>query len=135
MPFPVDDKFVRAAEEKLGVTFPAAFRAGICAMNGGTIDTGTDSWRLFPVFDTSDKKRLKRTANDITRETQTAKSWPDFPDNAVAIGTDDFGNLLVMVPMATEQGQLEDRVYAWDHETGDMRIASPTVEILMNSRR
>jgi len=40
-----------------------------------------------------------------------------------------------MLPEEDNKSKLKDVVYAWDHETGKMRIASPTVEILMNTRR
>ena len=135
MPFPVDEKFIEAAEEKLGVEFPESFHAGMRGMNGGEIETGNESWRLFPVYDSSDKKRIRRTTADIARETERAKQWIGFPEAAVAIGTDDSGNYLIMLPEGPGEPRLQDTVYAWDHETGKLRIASPTVEILMNSRR
>lgn len=122
-------------ESKLGVIFPESFHTGMTASNGGEIDAGQEYWRLFPVFDTADKKRLKRTSNDIIRETKVAKEWRGFPENAVAIGCNDSGDFLVMVPMEGDATRLQDVVYAWDHETGKTRIASPTVEIFMNTRR
>jgi len=84
MPFPVDRKYIEQMESKLAVTFPEAFHTGMAVLNGGEIDTGQEYWRLFPVFDTSDKKRLKRTSNDIVRETISAKDWTGFPEYAVA---------------------------------------------------
>jgi hypothetical protein len=134
MPFPVESKLIVATEEKLGVKFPASFHQGMCEMNGGEVDTGTDMWRLFPIFDTSDKKRLKRTANDIVRETASAKEWSGFPTVAIAIGSNGSGNLLLMLPDEDDETKLKDVVFSWNHETGDIRVASPTVEILMNSR-
>lgn len=37
--------------------------------NGGEVDTDDDTWVLYPFFDNSDRTRLKRTCNDIARET------------------------------------------------------------------
>ncbi len=135
MPFSVEQKYIKQMESKLGVTFPKAFHTGMVISNGGEIDTGQEYWRLFPVFDTSDKKRLKRTSNDIIRETKTAKEWTGFPESGVAIGCNDSGDFLIMLSMVDDKSRLQDVVYAWDHETGKIRIVSPTVEILMNTRR
>jgi hypothetical protein len=135
MPFPVDRKYIEQMESKLGVTFPSSFYTGMTKLNGGEIDTGQRYWRLFPVFDTSDKKRLKRTSNDIVRETKSAKDWTCFPEDAVAIGCNDSGDYLIMLPEDGNKSTIKDVVYAWDHETGNTRIVSPNVEILMNTRR
>jgi len=117
MPFPIDEKYIVATEAKLGVTFPASFRSKMMADNGGEVATPPDAWQLYPFFDTSDKKRLKRTCNDIVRETASAKEWHGFPSDAVAIGANGSGDQLVF--LATEgQAVLGNKVYWWDHETG-----------------
>ena len=86
MPFPVDLKFVTEAERKLGVKFPASFVLRMVRSNGGEVATPPDSWVLFPFLDTSDRKRLKRTCNDIVLETRKAREWRGFPGKGVAIG-------------------------------------------------
>ena len=131
MPFPVDPKYVVDSEHKLGVQFPESYHAGMHVMNGGPV---TEPWRLFPVFDTSNRKRIKRTANNVVRETEYAKRMVGFPEEAVAIGADDYGNYLVLIPEAKGGHKLRDTVYEWDHETGNLRVAFPTLEILMNGR-
>jgi hypothetical protein len=104
---------------------------GMIEMNGGEFETNEDSWILHPVFDTSDKKRIKRTANNISRETESAKEWVGYPEGAVTIGSNGCGDSLVLLP---EGFNLRDVVYKWNHETGELLIVSPTTEILMNSR-
>ena len=117
MPFPIDENYVSQTEEKLGVTFPQAFREKMMAENGGEVKTPADAWQLHPFFDASDKKRLKRTCNDIVRETCAAREWRGFPDGAVAIGSNGGGDLLILMP--SENGQaLQQTVFWWDHETG-----------------
>jgi hypothetical protein len=76
MPFPVDEKYVIQTEQKLGVRFPDSFREKMQTDNGGLVVTLPDAWTLYPFFDTSDKKRLKRTSNDLVRETEPKHRAP-----------------------------------------------------------
>ena len=66
--------------------------------NGGEVVTPPDTWQLHPFLDTSDKKRLRRTCNDIARETESAKEWPRFPEEAIAIGANAGGDWLILLP-------------------------------------
>lgn len=134
MPFPVDPRFIQEAEKKLGRSFPPSFHNGMAILNGGEVDTGTDNWQLFPVFDTSDKKRIRRTCNHILKETQSAKRWTAFPPEAVTIGANGCGDLLVLLPEESGSDRLKDVVYWWNHETGEVKIASPTIASLMDKR-
>lgn len=119
MPFPIDKLFINQTEEKLGARLPLGYVAAMSKDNGGTVKTEIDYWEIHPTFDTSDKKRLKRTCNDIVRETKQAMDWPEFPTNAVAIGANGGGDLLVLLK---EHGndRFGDAVYWWDHETGEL---------------
>ena len=85
MPFPVEDKYIDESERQLGVHFPLSFRSKMKRENGGEIETDGDTWFLHPFFDNSDKNRLKRTCNDIVRETHLARQWNGFPQNGVSI--------------------------------------------------
>ena len=118
MPFPIDIKFVTETERKLGVKFPPSYVIRMVKSNGGDVQTPPDAWMLYPIFDTSDKKCLKRTCNDVVRETQAAKDWPDFPPDAVAIGANGGGDQLVFIPQSDAPELLAHEVYWWDHETG-----------------
>jgi len=120
MPFPVDEKYIAATEEKLGREFPTTFRAKMMADNGGQVNSPPDAWRLYPFFDTSNKKRMKRTCNDIVCETASAKQWTGFPADAVAIGANGGGEQLILLP-AEDGTSLGDEVYWWDHETGSIQ--------------
>ncbi|REJ68302.1 MAG: SMI1/KNR4 family protein [Planctomycetota bacterium] len=120
MPFPVDIKYVTETERKLGVKFPPSYVTRIVKSNGGEVEAPPDVWSLYPIYDTSDKKRLKRTCNDVVRETKAAKEWPDFPPAAVAIGANGCGDQLVLIPQADAPDILGSEVYWWDHETGEL---------------
>ena len=119
MPFPVDNDFIDRAAAKLGIRFPPSFVAHLHRSNGGEIDVADDTWQIFPVFDDSDPRRLKRTSNDIVRETKLAREWPGFPSNGVAIASNGTGDKLVFLPSEPED-RLAGRVYWWDHETGEL---------------
>jgi hypothetical protein len=129
MPFPLDIQFVKRAQAKLGRKLPHGYVAKMCRDNGGEVATRTDTWWLFPIFDDSDRKRLKRTCNDIVRETASACKRPDFPTNALAIGHNGGGDMLVLLAdPATDR--YADVVYWWDHETGELSQVADAFEEL-----
>jgi len=120
MPFPLDERFLIAAETSLGVRFPEPYRARLLAQNGGDVELGADeSFTLHPVRDDSDGKRTRRTWDDVVRQTQLARAWPGFPPDAIAIGDDGCGNALVLLPRASST---EFAIAVWDHER---RVATP----------
>ncbi len=95
------------------------------------IETDEDNWQLFPFFDESDKKRLSRTSNDIVRETQSARKWPNFPDDCVAIASNGSGDLLVFKRLANHDKKLDDAIYLWSHETGDLQMVASSFSELI----
>lgn len=133
MAFPLDMQFVKRAEAKLGRKLPLGYVAHMCRDNGGEVSAGTDFWNLFPIFDDSDRKRLKRTCNDIVRETASARQWPDFPNEALAIGNNGGGDLLVL--LAEAEDRYTETVYWWDHETGDLHRVADGFEELSTAKR
>ena len=119
MPFPIEMELVKRTEAKVGCKLPLGYVAKMCQANGGSIVAGTDSWELDPIFDESDRRRLKRTCNDIVRGTKAAREWPGFPENALAIGSNGGGNLLVLLADPASD-RYADAVYWWDHETDEL---------------
>jgi hypothetical protein len=117
MPFPVDSIFIDRAAQKLGIRLPLGYIAHMQRSNGGEVEATNDRWQLFPIFDDSDKTRIKRTCNDIVRETRIAREWPRFPANGVAIASNGGGDNLIFLPNESSE-RLDDTVYWWDHETG-----------------
>src|SRR5262245_29411051 len=120
MGFPVDQRFVTRTEDKLATKFSLSYVAQMCKENGGGVKAGEDHWSLYPILDDSDRKRLKRTCNDVIYETNQARKWPSFPAEAVAIGSNGGGDQLVFLHDAGA-GRLGDAVYWWDHETGEVQ--------------
>ncbi len=129
MAFPLDLQFVKRTEAKLGRKLPLGYVARICRDNGGQVAAGMDHWLLYPIFDDSTRQRLKRTCNDIIRETGLARQWPGFPLEALAIGNNGSGDLLVILA-DPESDRYADAVYWWDHETSELIRVADAVEEL-----
>lgn len=116
MAFPTTEAHIEAAERELGVKLPREYRARLIARNGGELSTAGDDWRVFPVFDPTDRKTAGRSANHIVLETGKAREWEGFPKSAVAIASNDAGDFLVLMP-AGASGRLNPQVQLWNHET------------------
>ena len=114
MGFPVEDSLIANAEKELGRALPPPLRNRLVRNNGGEIEADGDTWTLHPVWDPTDRKRMGRTANHIVKETERAHSWPDFPEGAVAVATNAYGDHLILRPDA-------EIIEMWDHETGSTR--------------
>lgn len=97
--------------------------------NGGEVEVGGDVWELFKVLDRTDRKRLARTAaDDIVRENAAAREWTGFPANALALGHNGGGDLLVVMRDADPYGV---DLMIWDHETGDLIPAGPATNLAL----
>lgn len=49
MPFDLNERYVQAAEQALGVSLPASYRLAMMKSNGGAIATESDDWVLAPM--------------------------------------------------------------------------------------
>jgi hypothetical protein len=130
MPFQITAEEIAKTESKLGVVFPSGFKAKMSVNNGGELEAADDSWDLIPFLDTSDKKRIARTCNDIISETKSAREWAEFPDNGYAVATNASGDFLVLLPLEVDPKQLDETIYHWNHETGELvEVAHSLVEL------
>ena len=129
MAFPLDIKLVHRTEAKLGRKLPPGYIAKMSRNNGGAVVTQDDDWELYPIFDDSDRKRLKRTCNDIVRETASAREWHTFPPGALAIGSNGGGDLLILLA-DLESDRYGEAAHWWDHETGEVEIVADAFEEL-----
>ena len=121
MPFALDETFVRRAEEQLGATLPDSYRRRMMVGNGGEFNSCADDWTLYPIRDSSDKKRLARTCNDILAETASCAAWAGFPPQALAIAGNGDGDQLVFLRSGDAYGPA---VYRWSHASGELaRVA------------
>lgn len=117
MPFNLDDEHVRTAEGKLGGKLPDSYRRAMMAANGGEVATDLEDWYLYPIKDSTDKKRLARTCNDVVAETAHLAEWERFPRQALAIANNGEGDQLLFL---RSNDKFEAAVYCWSHETGEL---------------
>lgn len=128
MPYPIDEKYIKETELELNVKFPNEFKARMIKINGGELITDEFEFEIYPFFDKSDKKKISRTCNHIGLETENARKWNGFPKNTIAIGSDGFGNLIILTHSGN--GILTDKVYFWNHETGKQSIIAKSINEL-----
>ena len=128
MAFPTDIEFIKAAESALGVLLPPEWRLRLLASNGGDLVAAEDDWTVFPVFDSSDRKKASRSANHIVRENQSAHEWRGFPPAAVAIAENGSGDYLVFLPSQSSPGVLDEKLFLWSHETETLSLVANTLE-------
>jgi len=115
MPFPLSETELKKTEEAIGATLPESYRNSMMQNNGGAVEAYDEVWELFPIQDQSSKKLISRTCNHVLKETESAQEWPNFHENALAIGENGSGDYLIIF----QEGQkFEPGVFAWFHEDG-----------------
>lgn len=124
----ITDLDIRREEEDLEVRFPAALVARLRRENGGSVQKYERWWTLFPVWDTSDKRMMKKTFNSIARETRAAWEFDHLPSDAIAIGRGDDGTVLALLALAT--GEVKPALYEWNIREPHMKpIADHLLEL------
>ena len=127
MPFDLAPSFIEAAEREIGGTLPASYVEAMCASNGGELDVLDDEWQQYPIADTSDRKRLSRTANHVIKETTALLRWPNFPKQGIAIAGNGSGDQLLLLK---EGAVFAESVFHWSHESGALtKIADSFSEL------
>lgn len=130
MPFDLAEPFLLAAERELGARLPKSYRLAMLRENGGEIETDDDGWQQYPIADTSDRKRLSRSANHILKETESCRGWARFPENAVAIAGNGAGDQLVLL---IQNEAFAPEVYAWLHESGELEKVADDFSLIKAS--
>jgi len=125
MPFAIELKYIEETEKDLHVKFPDNFKLRMQKSNGGEWETEEMEIELHPFFDKSDKKRIGRTCNHIGLETRNARQWSGFPENGITIGSDGYGNQIIL--MHNGDGKLDETIYFWDHETREIEIIAENI--------
>ncbi len=127
MPFDLQESYLLAAEAALGARLPESYRASMLRSNGGEVEAAGDVWQLHPIADTSERKRISRTANHVLRETAELRSWPGFPSNALSVASNAAGDCLLFLQ---NRDAFDPTVHAWSHETRELsRVAGDFSEL------
>ena len=119
MGLPTTEDKIAAAEESLGRRLPDALRSRLLSNNGGDVEVTGDAavegepdvWQLFSVWDDSSRDTMRRSATHIVERQQSAREWPEFPENAIAFAEDGGGNFLIL--------DADNATLLWFHETGE----------------
>lgn len=89
--------------------------------NGGTLNTAGDDWEVIPIMDSTDRKRLARSCNNIITETASFREWRGFPIGAVAIAVNGSGDCILFL---RHEESFHPQPFVWSHETGGLAIIS-----------
>jgi hypothetical protein len=117
VPFNLEERFIAAAEQEFGASLPYSYRQAMMTNNGGEVFACDDVWNLHPILDASDRKRVKRSCNDILRETAFMGDWPGWPENTLAIGSNGGGDRLVLLKV---NRRFEPTIYVWLHDSSEL---------------
>jgi len=117
MPFPVSQSHIDLEEEKIGRSLPVPLRERLHRDNGDEIEVDDDIFYLHPVWDPTDKKRMKRSASHIARETAVARTLLGFPVDAVSVAVNDYGDRLILRPNS-------DTFEVWTRSDGATRAGN-----------
>jgi hypothetical protein len=121
MPFPIEEKYIVETEQHLGRKLPAWYRDRMMKDNGGEYMACDDCWDLYPIFNKMSPKLMSRTCNHVIKETESAKEFPDFPKDALAIAGNGTGDQLILLPINDKD--FHETVNIWYHDSGEYEIA------------
>uniref|UniRef100_A4Y3K0 Knr4/Smi1-like domain-containing protein n=1 Tax=Shewanella putrefaciens (strain CN-32 / ATCC BAA-453) TaxID=319224 RepID=A4Y3K0_SHEPC len=116
--FDLSEEQLKRTEEELGAKLPHEYREAMKIDNGGEASTEEDDWEFYPIKDISNRKRLSRTCNHIINETESCQGFGYFPESAITIAGNGFGDQMVFLKEGESFG---DTVYLWLHETGELQ--------------
>lgn len=119
MPFNLSEERVVETETILKAKLPDDYREAMKKDNGGEATTEDDEWELYPIKDTSDRKRMSRTCNHIINETESCRGFGNFPVHAISIASNGCGDQMVFLK---EGKSFNETVYLWLHETGELQV-------------
>lgn len=123
MSFNLSEDQLLKTEQELGAKLPFDYREAMKLENGGEATTEEDDWELYPIKDTSDRKRLSRSCNHIIHETESCKGFGNFPDNLLAIAGNGLGDQMVLM---RDKEYFKNTVFLWLHETGELQELAPS---------
>jgi hypothetical protein len=122
---------ITEAEKRMGKTFPAVFKLNMSRNNGGEISLDGETWWLFPFRDNTDRKSIRRTSNDIERQTSTAhEDGLGFPADGIAIGHNGAGDLLLL---RHAESVIGNEVWLFRLRGGELHLTLEHVEYLWAS--
>jgi hypothetical protein len=97
VPLPVSLSTIAGTEAALNVTFPAMFKTRMARSNGDCVSLDDETWFLYPFWDPTDPRTIRRTSQDIKHETrEVLQANIGFPADGIAIAHNDAGDRLLL---------------------------------------
>jgi len=126
MAFDLDMNFIELVEKELNATLPTEYKKEMQISNGGVIFIEDEDWEIFPIKDTSSKKRISRTSSDIVSENKRFKEWANFLSDFLGIASNGMGDILIFI----KDNNYKSDIYIWRHESGEIyKIANNFSEL------
>jgi hypothetical protein len=93
---------------------PSGYTLRMYRSNGQRMLIAGQWWKLFP---------WRHTEENVVRETLRARRLPDFPTDGMAIGCNQLGELLILLPerMTDQRWCFRKEAYSWHTDTGVLR--------------
>lgn len=113
----IEATYIQECEEELGAKFPESYRRAMLEQNGGLIELDSLEWTLVPIFDPTEPRELSAFDSHVISETKLGSKWNGFPNNAVVIACNMFGDYLILLRWGQK---FSNRVYLWDHDVGEL---------------
>ena len=129
MPFPIPVKLIAETEAAMGVVFPLELKLRMIRSNGGVVELDGEPWWLYPFRDTTNRKTISRTGEDIRRETEYAlREIEGFPADGIAIAHNGAGDRLFL---RRDGSRMRDEVWMFRGD-GEIHVVREHIEDLWN---
>lgn len=126
---------IEEAEATLHIRLPESFRRYLLEVEPSDIEIAGLMWDVNPVPVSPTSESTQHRVSAIVLETMNAREWEGFPDGAVAVGSDGYGNYLVFLPGDLHH-QLGNKLYVWWHEGPELELVSNDfAEVVPRSNR
>lgn len=129
MSSPIEEQYIKSAEEKIDGRFPHSYRQMMKEKNGGDIVIDGDKWELYPILNAASKELYKQTFDDLVSETESVKKWFGFPENAIAIASNGRGDRLIF--LRESRSKYSEKIYEWDHESTKVSLIEKSFKKLL----
>lgn len=128
MALPISQEMIARTEQVMGVIFPSVYKMHMSRQNGGYATLDGDQWRIHPIRDTTDRRSIRRSSEDVQRETKTAiEDGLGFPPDGIAIACNDAGDILFL---KREGPRASERLWVFRLRGGEVGLFAESVAAL-----
>ena len=129
MTFDISEDQIKRTETGLGRKLPPIYRGIMMKRNGGSLLANGEEWELHPLKDTSERGRAAQSVNHVFAETEAAQEWRAFPNGAVAIGSNEAGDVMMLLRSPSNPEIFADQIFVFFHETGRIKFLAEDLSV------